>query len=190
MEMCPNTGDELGLGECGNLACRQTGAQHRAHCFTLHRRATGTPQLGENPFQGVADQNLLLSTRFGQSHVLVESATERGIRRWQPLGLGEVSNAQHLGELQGIASIVFSTREIGTFAVTFGRERIDQPPGQLMLIQEVDQCLPIVIGRFHANRYRRSITGTAKAAGSLHKLPEPAARIRHPEASEHASIGR
>ena len=37
-----------------------------------------------------------------------------------------------------------------TFAVTFGRERIDQPPRQLMLIQEVDQRLPIVIGGPHS----------------------------------------
>ena len=138
----------------------------------------------------MADQNLLLSTRVGQSHVLVESATERGIGRRQALGLSEVSNAQHLGELQGIASIVLGTREIGTFAVTFGREPIDQAPGQLMLIQEVDQCLPIVIGGFHANHDRRPITVTAQAAGSVHELLEPAARICHPEASEEATVGR
>ncbi len=81
------------------------------------------------------------------------------------------------------------SRQIGAFPVTFGRERVDQPPRQLMLVEEVDERFPVVIGCLHADHHRRVIAGRAVAAGSLHKLLEPAVCISHPESGKQATIG-
>ena len=73
-EMSPNTGNELGLGERRDLAGREARSQYRAYGLALHRRPAGAPQLGEHPFQGVANQDLLLGTGVGESDVLMKGA--------------------------------------------------------------------------------------------------------------------
>src|SRR5919202_4940532 len=90
----------------------------------------------------MTDQNLLLRASVRQPHVLMEGASERRIRRWQSLGLREVSDAQHLGELYGIASVVLGARQVSTLAVALGSEWIDQPPGQPVLVRKIDVNCP------------------------------------------------
>jgi hypothetical protein len=182
VEMSAHALDELSLWQRCDLAWRQPGAQHRADGLTLHPGAAGSSQFREHPFERVANQNLLLGASVRQSHVLMKGASERGVGRREALGLGKVPDSQHLGELHRIALVVFGAREVCALAVTLGCERIDQPPGQRVLVQEVDQRLPVMIGRLHGDHHRCSAADRAESAGSLDKLLEPTQRVSHPKA--------
>ncbi len=75
----------------------------------------------------------------------------------QQLGLGELPAAQQVTDGEGIAVVVFRSRQLIAFAMLLHRVSIDHPVGDMTSLQVSCQKLPEVVGRFHAHQHGRGL---------------------------------